>query len=604
MGDTVRGREMPRGCKVEVIDFKKIKGMQRSGVCCCMIAGDGESRIGRAIASVRDLAGEVIVVDTGTGGGTGAEARGAGARVIDLAWRDDFSEARNAALARAGTEWILVLDADEEIARSDHRVIRDCISHPGAPAYTFEQRTYCNEPTTFGWQPIPRDARMSGGARGFVACRQVRLFRRDERIRYRGRVFEEIESALQAHGLRTIDAAVTIHHYGRLEPRERIYRNALAYLASASRLPAVHRRNVHYAFETTVQLFVLGNLNEARGLITHCLEIVPDCWQFLNLRGLIDLRSGMTVNAIAWFQCALHVERNARELYCNLGAAYLENGEPAEALRSFLLGIERGGPDAGLLERAAVACREAGDIEGAFEYIGEALAADPYRPGARAVRAEILFARGDATEALRTLDTLRFLPDVPLRVYLRSLHLCIRMGAIDRAERIVGRAMDQHPGNEALLLLQGKILEMGGNDGGALAVYKRLLSVEPGNPLVLASLGCLHQRSGDLAAALAAFHRAHRLAPHDCRAEVNLAIVLEKLGRIDEAERHLRDAVSRRHDDGNACNALGCLLANRGLYGESIRYFERAVGLEPSNGRFHMNLHLANRKLVESTEVS
>jgi tetratricopeptide (TPR) repeat protein len=593
-------RGMPNPRNAELIDFNRVAIKQRGRVSCCMLAADEEPRIGRSIASVRDLVDEVIVVDTGSGDGTGEAARSAGARVIHVPWHGDFSEARNAALIRATGEWILVLDADEVIAGSDHDRIRALTSEAADRAFRFEQRTYCNEPTTFAMQPLPYASEMSRGAGGFFTCRQVRLFRKCEGARYHGRVFEEIESSLNANGVSVIDADIVIHHYGRLEPAERVYRKALTCLHSESERCTVHRHNVPFVFEIAVQLFALGNAEEARDLVTQCLEIAPGSWQFLNLRGLIDLESGRKCDAIDSFQRAIDINGDAYELYHNLGAALMENGAPGPALLNFELGIAIAGDDARLLEKTAVAALATGKIEEARGYIDRALAGDPHRPNAHVVRAEILSALGDVPGAVCALRSLRFIPDVPLKVYLRSLQLCTRMNVIDEAERILETAMKEHPESTGLLFVRGKILELGGEDDKALAVYKRLLAVDPGNIGVLMSLGCLLERTGERARALEVLYEACRLSPHDHRIEVNLAIVLEKLGRGDEAERILRGVVNERCELGTAFNALGCLLANRGMYGESIPYFERAIALEPSNTQYRLNLDLANRRLFES----
>ncbi len=71
-------REMPPRTNSEVVHFKNVSGTQTAGVSCCIIAADEEGLIRRAIESVKDLADEVIVVDTGSGDGTVAAARGAG----------------------------------------------------------------------------------------------------------------------------------------------------------------------------------------------------------------------------------------------------------------------------------------------------------------------------------------------------------------------------------------------------------------------------------------------------------------------------------------------------------------------------------------------
>lgn len=464
---------MRRAENAKVIDINSVSDAHASGVSCCIIAADEEERIERAVGSVKDLVNEVIVVDTGSTDGTSAAARRAGARVVDFPWRGDFSAARNFALERARESWILVLDADETIASADRGAIRRLLSMRGADAFAFEQRTYCNEPTSIGWKPVRRNAAAARGARGFCACRQVRLFKRGERIAYRGRIFEDIEPALQECGARVVDAGIAIHHYGRLEPCERVYRTTLAYRSSPEEMPALHRGNVRYAFETAVQLFVLGRLPEARELITRCLAVTPACWQFQNLRGLMDLRRGMTGDAIDWFRRALHLQDDAPELYCNLAAAYMEHGSPERALGCVRRGISRAGADARLLERAAVASRAAGDIDGAEEYIGEALSADPHRAGALVSRAEILEARGDTDGALRVLETVRFIAEVPLGAYLRSLHLCVRVGAIAHARRFVERAVAAYPGNDTLRTLQAKIFELDDDDAGARVVRRQ-----------------------------------------------------------------------------------------------------------------------------------
>lgn len=78
-----------------------------------MIARDAAVDIGRALNSVRTHVDDLLVLDTGSVDGTIELARAAGARVEHFTWIDDFSAARNAALALSPTDWHLVLDADE-----------------------------------------------------------------------------------------------------------------------------------------------------------------------------------------------------------------------------------------------------------------------------------------------------------------------------------------------------------------------------------------------------------------------------------------------------------------------------------------------------------
>lgn len=78
-----------------------------------VIARDEAVRIGRLLDSVRPWVDEMLVLDTGSSDDTVRVAGAHGARVARFAWCDDFSAARNHALALADADWHLVLDADE-----------------------------------------------------------------------------------------------------------------------------------------------------------------------------------------------------------------------------------------------------------------------------------------------------------------------------------------------------------------------------------------------------------------------------------------------------------------------------------------------------------
>ncbi len=69
------------------------------------------------LESVRDWVDEMVVVDTGSTDATVSIAEAAGARVEHLPWPGDFAPARNAALDFVTGDWVLVLDADEQLRK-------------------------------------------------------------------------------------------------------------------------------------------------------------------------------------------------------------------------------------------------------------------------------------------------------------------------------------------------------------------------------------------------------------------------------------------------------------------------------------------------------
>jgi GT2 family glycosyltransferase len=102
----------------------------------CLIVKDEEEMLPGCLESLRELANEIVVYDTGSGDATVAIARAAGARVIEGHWEDSFAQARNAALAHATGEWVLSVDADERL-RADPAVVRRQILEPIGPVEAY-----------------------------------------------------------------------------------------------------------------------------------------------------------------------------------------------------------------------------------------------------------------------------------------------------------------------------------------------------------------------------------------------------------------------------------------------------------------------------------
>jgi glycosyltransferase involved in cell wall biosynthesis len=81
----------------------------------CIITLNEEANIARTLDSVRAVADEIIVVDSGSTDKTVALAQARGAKVFTEPWKG-FAVQKNSALAKATCDWILSLDADEEVS--------------------------------------------------------------------------------------------------------------------------------------------------------------------------------------------------------------------------------------------------------------------------------------------------------------------------------------------------------------------------------------------------------------------------------------------------------------------------------------------------------
>jgi len=93
----------------------------------CLIVKNEEQRLSQCLESLRSLTDEIIVVDTGSSDRTIAIAKKYQARVFHFDWCDDFSQARNYAIAQAKGKWILVIDADEVLEQGAIATLQEVI---------------------------------------------------------------------------------------------------------------------------------------------------------------------------------------------------------------------------------------------------------------------------------------------------------------------------------------------------------------------------------------------------------------------------------------------------------------------------------------------
>ena len=90
-----------------------------------MIVKDEEHNIRRALESIKDVADEIIVVDTGSTDRTPEIVKEYTDKLYFHEWQNDFSEARNYSLQFPTCEWVLRYDADEEASEEFRKGIRE-----------------------------------------------------------------------------------------------------------------------------------------------------------------------------------------------------------------------------------------------------------------------------------------------------------------------------------------------------------------------------------------------------------------------------------------------------------------------------------------------
>jgi tetratricopeptide (TPR) repeat protein len=212
----------------------------------CLITRNEERFLGQCLESIRELARQIVVVDTGSTDWTRDIAARFGAEVYAFDWCDDFSAARNAALERATGDWVLFLDADEELLPDQREKLLKLLEDESAIAFRLPMIDKGREEEGVSYVP--------------------RLFRNAPGLFHLGRVHEQVFSSIEVRrlewGLENKFGNATLLHHGytkeMVQSRDKIARNLRLLQKALEELPG----EPHLLMNLGLELVRAGKLHE------------------------------------------------------------------------------------------------------------------------------------------------------------------------------------------------------------------------------------------------------------------------------------------------------------------------------------------------------
>ena len=173
----------------------------------CLIVRNEEKKLERVLRSVKPVADEIILTDTGSTDDTVSLANSLGAKISHFSWCDDLAAARNFCFSQARGDWVFWIDADEELLGESTDELGRCLSRDEVFAYLIlrQDLTDLSRPDLYTEMWLPR------------------LFRNHKNIHLVGRhhaQFQPSLSALAAQQGQVVETCqVRIRHYGFAGPR-------------------------------------------------------------------------------------------------------------------------------------------------------------------------------------------------------------------------------------------------------------------------------------------------------------------------------------------------------------------------------------------------
>ena len=128
-----------------------------------------------------------------------------------------------------------------------------------------------------------------------------------------------------------------------------------------------------------------------------------------------------------------------------------------------------------------------------------------------------------------------------------------------------------------------------GNNDAAATIYRAILAEQPQHPDALHLLGVIAQQKGNAALALKLIEAALAYNANHAAAWANRALVLQALGRLNDALQSAKMAIDSDPALATARDCAATLSRKLKNYDEALRYHQQALTLQPEDVTFKAN---------------
>ena len=288
-------------------------------ISLCMIVKDEEAVLARCLDSVQGIADEIVIVDTGSADRTREIAAGYG-RVLDFAWCDDFSAARNFSFAQATKDYVLWLDADDVIAPADRERFlalkaqldgtEDIVMLPyhtafdgtGRPVFTYYRERLLRRAAGFQWQGAVHECITPSGK---IVYGDAAVEHHKEKQEDSGRNLRIYQSLLDKGEL--LDVRASFYYARELMTHEKYEQSVQAFEAFLAMPEGWVENRIEACRNLADCLTALGRREEAKQALVRSFAMDIPRGEACCALAAFELEDGRLPQAEFWYRTALRV---------------------------------------------------------------------------------------------------------------------------------------------------------------------------------------------------------------------------------------------------------------------------------------------------------
>ena len=596
-------------------------------ISLCMIVKNEEHFLPGCLRTVQGLMDEIIVVDTGSTDRTMEIAREYGARIYEHPWQNDFSFHRNQSIDYASGDWILILDADEELDPSEHNMIKSVIRRKDIDAVTFVVYN-----------------KIQAGRTGFLNSH--RLFRNRKEYRYSGIVHNQ----LLMDGITLTSQLKVIHHgYGLSEDEmqakgrrtealikkqlEENPDNAFAHfnlaqiyrglaepelsLKHATRVieilspENVDRRHVYVMALDQIGCAYVGLKDnaKAREHFYKALEIKEDYLDPLFNLGYVYSKENDYDKADELFHRFLEVRANFSEhrewiglilnnlnsqfaVYYGLGLSQYFRNNIDGALEYFHKVIDEVGDFEYTHHLLARCYRHKKEFEKIVYHCEKAIGYDHKDAEIYILLGEAHLNLRDSGKASECFEKSLTYEDARDASLLGAAGAASLEGNYEKAMELINKALETAPHSPQVLAARGDLLYSSRSFSSAAQTYRDQSISNPHDPAPWNNLGNCFFKQHNYASAEEYYRRSLAVSPGFAMGYRNLAVCLLKLNKPEESTAYLEKYLEAIPNDADAHATLGDIYYSARDYWKAISQYELFICKRPD--QYNAILRLAD----------